>query len=263
VKSIHSFSLGKIALVAASSAVALGVLFPSSAHAGTLVDSELFLSVDVSGSVDSTEFDLQKQGYVNAFNSATIQNQIASLPNGLAVAFGYWSSAAEQNVAVAWTLIQNAAQSSAFATAIANTSRPFSGSTAPGSAINFAANQLLTNDFDGKKIIDVSGDGAANDGFNTSTARDNAFAQGITINGLPILGEFGLESFYQNNVITSNGFLTVANDFNSFDTAVQQKIGREVGGETPVPTPALLPGLIGMGLSVWRKRKGEATKSEA
>jgi hypothetical protein len=26
----------------------------------------------------------------------------------------------------------------------------------------------------------------------------------------------------------------------------------------PVPTPALLPGLVGMGLSVWRKRKEES-----
>ncbi len=30
------------------------------------------------------------------------------------------------------------------------------------------------------------------------------------------------------------------------------------GDTTPVPTPALLPGLIGLGLGVWRKRKTEA-----
>jgi hypothetical protein len=30
------------------------------------------------------------------------------------------------------------------------------------------------------------------------------------------------------------------------------------GNTTPIPTPALLPGLIGFGLSVWRKRKAEA-----
>jgi hypothetical protein len=29
---------------------------------------------------------------------------------------------------------------------------------------------------------------------------------------------------------------------------------------TPIPTPALLPGLIGMGVAVWRKRKAEAVK---
>jgi len=30
-----------------------------------------------------------------------------------------------------------------------------------------------------------------------------------------------------------------------------------------IPTPALLPGLIGMGVAAWRKRKGEAAQSEA
>jgi hypothetical protein len=30
------------------------------------------------------------------------------------------------------------------------------------------------------------------------------------------------------------------------------------GNATPVPTPALLPGLIGLGLGLWRKRKAEA-----
>ncbi len=29
-------------------------------------------------------------------------------------------------------------------------------------------------------------------------------------------------------------------------------------GVTPVPTPALLPGLIGMGVAAWRRRRGEA-----
>jgi hypothetical protein len=32
---------------------------------------------------------------------------------------------------------------------------------------------------------------------------------------------------------------------------------------TAIPTPALLPGLVGLGLSVWRKRKGETTSQEA
>lgn len=30
------------------------------------------------------------------------------------------------------------------------------------------------------------------------------------------------------------------------------------GNATLVPTPALLPGLIGLGLGLWRKRKAEA-----
>jgi Protein of unknown function (DUF1194) len=259
VKSVPSLVLAKIALGAVSSAVALGVLLPSSAHALTLVDTELFLSIDSSGSVDDSEFNLQRTGYVNAFKDATIQSQIASLPKGLAVALGYWSGSAQQNVAVAWTLLKTATDANNFADLIAATTRPFGGGTEPDKAINFAANQLLTNDFEGKKIIDVSGDGAGN-ATRTLNARNNAFNQGITINGLPILGESGLQAFYQNNIVTSNGFLIAANDFSDFDAAVRLKIGREVGG-TPIPTPAMLPGLIGLGLGVLRKRKGEAAES--
>jgi hypothetical protein len=32
---------------------------------------------------------------------------------------------------------------------------------------------------------------------------------------------------------------------------------------TPIPTPALLPGLLGMGVAAWRKRNGEAAEAEA
>jgi hypothetical protein len=259
VKSSHSSFLAKLALGAASSAVALGVLFPSSAHALTLVDTELFLSIDVSGSISGREFDLQKTGYVNAFKDASIQNQIASLPKGLAVALGYWSGNTQQNVAVAWTLLKTAADANNFATAIAATTRPFFGDTQPDNAINFAANQLLTNDFAGKKVIDVSGDGTGNVA-DTLAARNAAFSQGITINGLPIGGR-GLQNFYQNNVVTSDGFLIAADSFADFDAAVRKKIGREVTNPDPIPTPALLPGLIGLGLGVLRKRKAETAES--
>lgn len=34
-------------------------------------------------------------------------------------------------------------------------------------------------------------------------------------------------------------------------------------GSTPIPTPALLPGLIGLGLGIFRKRKGESVQAEA
>jgi hypothetical protein len=39
--------------------------------------------------------------------------------------------------------------------------------------------------------------------------------------------------------------------------------GSVTPGTTPVPTPALLPGLVGLGLSAWRKRKGEEAAAEA
>ncbi|NJN88393.1 MAG: PTPA-CTERM sorting domain-containing protein, partial [Leptolyngbyaceae cyanobacterium SL_7_1] len=36
---------------------------------------------------------------------------------------------------------------------------------------------------------------------------------------------------------------------------------KDKGNETPIPTPALLPGLIGLGVSAYRKHKARAPKA--
>jgi hypothetical protein len=250
--------VAKTILGATSVLLASGVLASAPVQAMTLVDSELMLAVDVSSSVNDSEFNLQRQGYVNAFLNPTVQSKIASLPNGLAVALSYWSSAGSQNLATPWTLLRSAADATSFANLIGATTRPFSGSTAIGSAISYAQNQLLTNDFDGDRlIIDVSGDGESNSGISVTTARDAAVAAGITINGLPILTNSStLGTYYLNNVIGGAGsFLIPASTFNDFDAAVTQKIGREITPGPSVPTPAMLPALLGMGVA------GEAAES--
>jgi hypothetical protein len=255
----------KAVLGATSVWLASGILASVPAQAMTLVDSELILSVDVSGSVDSSEFNLQRQGYVNALLNPTVQNRITSLPNGLAVAVSYWSSDNLQNLAVPWTLLRNATDATNFANLITATTRPFSGLTAIGNAISYAQTQLLTNDFDGNRlIIDISGDGRSNDGISVTTARDAAVAAGITINGLPILTDDStLDTYYLSNVIGGPGaFVVSANTFSDFDAAVAQKIGREITPGPAVPTPALLPALLGMGAAALRKRKGEAAEAE-
>lgn len=220
--------------------------FGASAQAEpTAVALELALLVDVSGSVDASEYALQRGGYVNAFNDAGVQAAIAGLTGGIAVTYIEWSGASEQSTRVAWTHITDAASSAAFATAINNSTRAFSGLTAPGSAINFANPLFDNNGFDGARlVIDVSGDGEENDGANTAAARNAANADGITINGLPI-GGAGLTAWYTANIMGGPGsFVIAANDFAAFDAAVRTKIGREI---TQVPEPATLA-LLGLGL---------------
>jgi hypothetical protein len=217
---------------------------------------ELQLLVDVSGSVDTSEFNLQKQGYVSAFQSAAVQAAIAATAGGaIAVQLIYWSSAAEQAVAVGWTLINSAASANAFAAAIAATTRPFAGSTAPGSAINFGV-PLFNNGFEGlRQVIDVSGDGAANDGANTAAARAAALAAGIDqINGLVILGEAGLEAWYNANIKGGAGaFVEVATDFTDFAAAIERKIIREVS--VPEPGTLLLIAIAMAGFGAGMRRR--------
>ena len=62
-------------LVGLAIAVALFLSIQQPASA-TPVGLELTLMLDVSGSISASEFDLQKSGYVQAFNSAAVQNAI-------------------------------------------------------------------------------------------------------------------------------------------------------------------------------------------
>ncbi len=264
---MKAFAKGSVLAVAA----ALSLAGVKEAQA-VAVDVELQLLVDVSGSVDSTEFNLQRQGYVDAFNSTAVQDAILDTTGGrigaIAAQFIYWSGSSEQAIGVDWTLIDSAAAAAQFATDIGNADRPFGGLTAPGNALSFGAPLFTDNGFEGDTlIVDVSGDGAQNDGSDTSTARDSALAgtggnDAIDrINGLPILGEGGLEDFYTNNIVGGPGaFVLAAASFSDFQAAIEQKLVGEITGEPPtaaVPVPAslimLLSALGGLGFLGRRK----------
>lgn len=209
---------------------------------------ELVLAADVSGSIDASEFNLQKQGYKNAFLDATVQASIVA-SGGVAVTYVEWSSNGTAVQVVGWSLLQTAADATAFGNAIYAAGRSSGGLTAPGSAINFSTNILNTNSFQGtRRVIDVSGDGAQNDGANTALARNAAAAQNITINGVTIGTEVGLQTWYQNNVVTADGFHMHATGFTSFENAIKTKIHYEINNDDPtVPEPSTL-GLLGLGL---------------
>lgn len=235
---------------------AVGLLFsPGQATAGH-VSLALSLVIDVSGSVDASEFNLQKSGYVQAFQNTTVQNAIANLPHGIAVNFIQWSGAGQQAQSVGWTIIQGTAaeivtESNAFAAAVNSANRAFSGLTAPGNAIQFSANTFnalytmesgYTAD---RTVIDVSGDGEQNDGINTAAARNAALAGGIdTINGLSI-GNAALAAWYSNNIKGGlNAFVIDVDNFNDFAAAIETKLFYEISNTVvPVPSGVYLAGI--------------------
>ncbi len=244
----------------------LAILLAQPLRAG-VVNIELALLVDVSGSVDASEFDLQMQGYANAFRSTEIQNLIVgnAAYGGVAVNMVLWSSGSQQSQVIDWTLLTTPQDADDFATLIEGVSRPYNDLTAPGSAIQFATTSniagvsIFNNGFTGTTlIVDVSGDGVANSGINTSSARNAALLAGVDrINGLAIGGQ-SLVTWYKNNVQGGDGSFTIqANTFQDFEDAIKQKLRLELQS-SPVPEPssaAVFLGLTGLALLRLRRRR--------
>jgi hypothetical protein len=243
-----------------TAAAAATLCFSSWAQALS-VDIELSLLVDVSGSIDATEYNLQRTGYANAFKSAAVTNLFNGTGRSIAVNMIEWSGTSEQAQVVGWTLINSAASAIAFGNSIAAVNRAFSGQTAPGSALNYATPLFNNNGYEGNKwVIDVSGDGAQNAGATTATARNAAVAAGVDqINGLAILGEAGLLAWYIANIQAGAGsFVNSVAGFADFQTAITEKLVFEITNNTVVPVPGALPllasGLLALG-AFSRRRK--------
>ncbi len=226
------------------------------------VDVELQLLTDVSGSVNNTEYNLQRDGYIAAFRNTDIINTILAGTHGsIAVQYIEWSSYNQQSTQIDWFLIDSVQSANAFADLIAGINRTFSSMTAIGSAINYGASLFDTNNFTAaKQVMDVSGDGTQNQGADTAAARDAALASGVdTINGITIGDARGLSEYYQNNVIGGqNAFHMHADTFASFTTGIEAKLKREIKDANQIPEPSsiALIGLAVLGLfGNSRKRK--------
>ena len=231
---------------------------------------ELSLVIDVSGSVDASEYNLQRSGYAAAFNNAGIQAQILSFAGsgGIAVNVIQFSSGAVESIT--WTLLLTAGDITNFANAIGSMAR----SGAVGSAtdirdgISLARARLAAagaGTYEGaRRVIYVSGDGEQNEGCVSQATcdalvdgeRNAAAAASIRINGLAIVtSDFpNLDTYYTNHVVTPGGFASAAT-FATFSTAVAAKIGREITGDVPEPATMAAFGAALLGLAGLRRRR--------
>jgi hypothetical protein len=197
------------------------------------VDLQLVLAVDTSGSVDHTRFQLQKQGYVEAFRHPRVLEAITSGPSrAIAVTMTQWTGPALQVHVVPWTLVKDAASVQGFAAAIEDAPRQLSfGGTSISGAIDHAMKLFPQSAYKGaRQVIDISGDGSNNRGRSASAARDEAVAAGAVINGLPItVLERDLARYYRDNVIGGPGaFAIAAENYETFADAILRKLIIEI-----------------------------------
>jgi hypothetical protein len=197
------------------------------------VDLELVLAVDSSASVDYTEFNLQLQGLVLAFEDPELAGAIAAGPLGaIAVTLIEWSSLARQEVSIPWTPIRSEADARAFADEIRRAPRlVVTGATSLSSSILFAADLFETNGYDGtRRVIDLSGDGYNNQGTALSVARELVLERGITINALAIENQvLGLGDYFEQSLIGGFGaFMIRADDYQDYIGQIRRKLLREI-----------------------------------
>jgi hypothetical protein len=198
----------------------------------TEVDVALVLAVDSSGSISEQRLTMQIQGYLDAIRHPSFIEAVQGGRRGqIGLTFVTWTDARRQDQTVPWTVIRDDVSAHAFAKAVQGALRPLPGWTSISGAIDFCSNLLLTSGFIAtRRVIDVSGDGANNDGRPVTEARDAAVAAGVTINGLPIIEvEPNLADYYRDNVIGGpDSFVVVAHDSAAFGAAVLRKLLVEV-----------------------------------
>ncbi len=212
---------------------AAALALAGTARAAGEVDLLLVLAVDASWSVDAPRFELQRQGYADAFRHPRVAAAIGSgRPRALAATMFQWTGPQMQSLTVPWTALDRPAALARFADAIEAMPRQlFSGGTSISGAIDAGVRILAAAPFRGeRRVIDVSGDGANNRGRPAPAARDEAGARGIVVNGLPILDlEPDLAIHYRDHVIGGPGaFAIAAEDWQSFAAAILNKLVSEI-----------------------------------
>lgn len=192
-------------------------------------DLALLLAVDVSGSVDATEYDIQMNGLAAGLRDGIVVE--ALIKAEAAVAVMQWTGADRQVMSVPWMWVRNGAEAAALAAAVDAAPRGWRRySTAIGDALTRAAHEFETGPDCRRMVLDVSGDGPSNEGSAPEGARKRLGDMGATVNGLVIeTNEEDLTAYYWENVITGPGaFVVTALGFEEYPRRIRQKLVREV-----------------------------------
>jgi hypothetical protein len=222
--------------------IALAVSWLPDAAAQTRIDLELVIAVDVSLSMDTDEQQLQRDGYVAAFRDPELHHAIGSGAFGrIAVVYMEWAGPSWQSVTIPWTVIDGPAAARAFADRLA--AQPISRQrlTSIGAALQLAKGLLSDTGFMAiRRVVDISGDGPNNSGPPAPAARDALVAQGVVVNGLPIMLKAAspsffdladLDRYYAACVIGGAGaFMVPVKDITELKSAIRRKLILEISG---------------------------------
>ena len=214
----------------------------------------LLLGLDVSLSVNSLDFTLQREGLAKALVDPEIVDAIiGGSGHYVELAVYEWSGQFDQNVIVEWTAIDSRATLEMIAGFVAESPQDMrSGRTGLGAAMLFARDMLATRAHYANLTLDISGDGFNNNGIVPENVHDAMDIAGITVNALVIepdaptlqsveSGITDLSAYFEARVIVGPAsFVESVVGFGDYADAIKRKMLRElvpmfVDSNDPVP----------------------------
>ena len=166
----------------------------------------------------------------------------------IAVTYFEWAGGDFQHIVRPWTIIETPQSAIAFAEELGEAPTRRGRRTSISGAIDLAMSLLEKSNVTAmRRVIDISGDGANNDGRPVTAARDAARDKGISINGLPVMLKQAsyfdidnLDVYYEDCVVTGVGaFVIPIRERHQFVDATRTKLVREIA-EMPASGPEAL-----------------------
>jgi len=166
----------------------------------------------------------------------------------ISITYFEWANVSDQKIILPWRLIDGPQTAGAVAAELARAPYRRSSRTSISGGLMFAQSLFESSPYRGiRSVIDVSGDGANNDGPLVTLIRDEVLAKGITINGLPIMlnrpnlmnvNVEGLDLYYRDCVIGGPGaFVIPIKEREKVSEAIRNKLVLEVAGRAVTPQP--------------------------
>ncbi len=239
------------------------------------VDTALIVAVDVSQSVDQKRYRLQMEGIAQSLEDPDVLQVILNGPNG-GILFAMMVWADKPELVIDWQRITTEAQARHVASLVRSLPHKGGEFTCMARMMDHIATLIVPYVPVPalRTVLDVSGDGIDNCTVpeTVDAHRQALTAQGVTINGLPILqlhgsnivgsgayrkpgfglrnmargpdtGTTRLDDWFKTHVIAGPGaFLLTAKGYKDFGRAFRQKFVIEVSGK-PLPTRSSVAGV--------------------
>ncbi|MEO1536559.1 MAG: DUF1194 domain-containing protein [Pseudomonadota bacterium] len=202
----------------------------------------LALALDVSGSVDATEYRLQHEGVAAALNDPKVRDLLFALPDApVALAVYEWSASRYQRLVQDWVLLNDDAALNSVIQRLATLERaPAPEPTGLGAALAYGKRLIETGPRCWDQTLDVSGDGKNNDWPTPAELRATRKLAGLRINALVIVqsaeaeritqretGE--LPAYFNTQIIQGPGaFTQVAEGYADYRRAMTRKLLKEL-----------------------------------